>query len=268
MSESEVKFSISTDQLDNPEETVSDEKMKEKLSRINFDTLREKLSEGSVFLSLPRSEPRSLEVIASLIVKLESSLPKFDVLLSDDASGHLLTLLLRKLIDKARTAQGKRPVETYFLAVSSNDPEERMKQRSDFLKTKILPETKVLVVTEYIESGRNIMKIIEALQSLTDHFRVATISMLNPISVYERFAEDESKPYFSKFGRFLDKVFWGKTKSGAGCILYGGKKFSGVQKDSSNTSVHPSVYREDPKKIESARKDIDILVEEFTKLLG
>jgi len=211
----------------------------------------------------------ALLALATLIIKLETSLPKFDLLLSDDASGRLATLLLREMADKVRKKQGKNgPVETYFLAAGIHDQAKRIEMTHDFLATKIKPDTKVLLATEYISSGDSIMRLVEALQSLTENFRVATISLESSPEVYTLRSKKPRSGQRDTFGTIIDKTYWGKSPSYAGLTLYKQEEHAGVHKKLSVPSPHPQAHLDMPDRIATARQDIHILVEEFSKLLN
>ncbi|MCK4968751.1 MAG: hypothetical protein KAS12_06880, partial [Candidatus Aenigmarchaeota archaeon] len=76
---------------------------------INFDQLVDKMK---TMLFKKKELIRSL---ARLVLELKERITDYDTILSDDSSGRLVSLLLRKIINKQREKSGKKGIKTYFL---------------------------------------------------------------------------------------------------------------------------------------------------------
>lgn len=227
---------------------LTEEEIKEKLSKLgDIEELRKKMhspfSRDSV----------TIEVLARLVIKLESNLSTYDTILSDDASGRLPSLFLRKLVDHARLKIDEEPVKTYFLATGRHSNIEKDKAIKRFLLNKKNEIGKALLVTEHIASGDSIIRIMKLLNELGINFEVACISACG-------FSED----YVEKFGDIFKKIYYGENKSRVGSAFYDYADSAGVSKDSSSASPHPEVYRSANKgDVARARKDANFLAEEF-----
>ena len=115
------------------------------------------------------------------------------------------------------------------------------------------------MVTEYIQTGDSIMRIIELLEELGIDFDVASVSM-----------SEEPVDYIKKFGDIFKKVYFGENSSSAGLSFYRSRDLGGIRKDDGSLSPHPEIVSlSDRSRLIKAREGIDFLAEEFfNKLLN
>ncbi len=224
-------------------------------NKLSIKALRKKIekeSPGSPFAS-PR-EP--ILALARLVIELRDKLPKYETVLSDDASGRLVSLLLRKIIDTKRKELDLPPVKTFFIAAGRHHNPDKDKAIAEFIENKKEEFGKTLLVTEYIESGKGISHLIETLENKEIDFDLATVSIMK-----------ESNEYHQPFVKHLYYGVVGQE----GMPFYGQKLFSGVIKSSKYSSPHPEVVSgltpDKRKNIEKVREDINMLADEFVKLV-
>lgn len=190
---------------------------------------------------------------------------EYDMILGDDASGRIPTLVLQKFIAEAYKRDGVKPPETLFYAAGSRrDPEDRdlvYKKISEDLKrkkAKIKEHKKALIVTEYIASGSSMDEFIKSAKDAGIDCDVATLFTdmdedfyrnrptlpnLKNVKIYTgRFKDEENAPLFYK-------------KSGV----------NGVYKDHRKSNIHSELAVENPASINEAREDVNTLVAKLVK---
>ncbi len=126
--------------------------------------------------------------IKRLIEQIQPSIEKGDyaVIIGDDASGRIPTLIFSRFIRKIYEQKGYNSPEVRFIAGSRNfgtwDEEGEGGKYSSvrsFLKNlNIASDKKVLIVTDTIASGSSLLPIVNALRSLGAHFDIVTVGML------------------------------------------------------------------------------------------
>jgi len=207
----------------------------------------------------------SIEALARLVIKLEDKLPDYDAVLSDEASGRLPSLFLRKIINHAREKAGLDPARIYFLAGGRHHNRAKNEAMKNFLAGKKGGIEKALMVTEFIRFGDGIMGLMESASEAGIDFDLAVVS-----------SEESSGEYVRRFGKIFKKAVYGRESSAVGLAFYGQPFVNGVVKDGENPSPHPEaafspsqyekLNRSEPK-LKQAREGIDFLAEEFYKLL-
>ena len=103
-----------------------------------------------------KSTKNLVRSFASLSNELKEELPYYGTIISDDASGRLLSLFFRKIVNKKREELDKEPVSTYFLTPWKGMYKEVNEDIDEFLREKVNPYEKVLVLTEHIDSGASL----------------------------------------------------------------------------------------------------------------
>ncbi len=78
----------------------------------------------------------TVEALARLTVELADKLSRYDTILSDDASGRLVTLFLRKLVNKEREKTKKKSVNTFFVSTGRHGLQEVTAAVEDFIRKK------------------------------------------------------------------------------------------------------------------------------------
>lgn len=110
----------------------------------------------------------------------------YNSIVSDDASGRLVSLFLKKVLEIARKKEGLGLLKLKFVAGGRFGKEERFSEIRNFLGKHKEELGRVLLVTEYIESGQSIKNIINILNSLSIPFDLATLSMYSSYSLTKR----------------------------------------------------------------------------------
>src|SRR3989338_8489205 len=139
-------------------------------STIDIDLLQKKLRSRLFLEGHPPSSESAIWYLARLVLELRERVLQYDTILSDDASGRLPSLLLRKIINRARDAN----IPIYFLAGGHGIPR-RAEQIEAFLKKKKGELGKVLLVTEYVFTGLSMTNLTDILKKVGIVFDVASV---------------------------------------------------------------------------------------------
>lgn len=194
-----------------------------------------------------------VKAAARLVLELRDRLPHYDTILSDDASGRLVSLLLKRIIDRKKEELGGKKTATFFLASGRHSSTAIDKSIRKFIGKKKNELGKTLLVTEYIETGKSIEKLAKALKEKHIDFDIATLSI-------ERLPQHYGE---SEFPRHMYYGALGKQ----GLSFYDQENFGGVTKG--ERGPHPvksgSAVRSD---VERARKEVIIIADKLGNLLS
>jgi hypothetical protein len=138
-------------------------------------------------------------LILPLVKKLKESIDKgeYDMLIGDDASGRIPTLILRGVInDRNRKLNpdlksSESEIKTRFVAGGQLRSIEQLKSAIEKLRPEV--KKKALVVTEYIYSGKSMERFSSILKNLNIPFDIATL-------------KSEFTSNGSNFQRFLNEL--------------------------------------------------------------
>ncbi len=197
----------------------------------------------------------TIKALQSLVLKLEKNLPNYDTILSDEASGRLVSLMFEKIINQKRKEQNKERANTFFVTSGQHGDPELWNSLDKFIRERKSALGKTLLATEYIESGTSIMSLIEILEKNGVDFDIAAISIDNPPNEYN--------------DKLINHLYYGKVGK-EGLAFYGKPTYAGVTKYSEKLKnpPHPDVFeKKDPKLMKIARNDMKILANEFLKIL-
>ena len=201
-----------------------------------------------------------IEALARLVIELEDNITEYDTVLSDDASGRFVSLLLKNIIDKKREEVEKDKAQIYFVASGRDSNRKRDSAIKEFIADKKDSFGKTLLVTEYVQSGRSIKFLMELLEQQNIDFDTATVSI-------DGDPKDYSNDYTPRLSDYIPKIKYGAVR-GIGKVFYSRSIFSGVEKPLRHELAHPKRTEEfDPEKVGAARRDIDTLSEELSKLI-
>lgn len=226
-------------------------------SKINLRALKAELSRDP-FLA----REGTMEAIARLVLELGPKLQEYETVLSDDASGRLVSLLLWKVINKKRRAVGLKSADICFIAggyrgdLSEYDGKsKRAPALTEFINSKKASLGQVLLVTEYIHSGRSIKNLIEMLEECGAMFDLASVSInKNP------------EEYPSKI---RNRLYYGAIGD-EGMSFYGKPFIAGVEK-TGESLVHPVAAREamldNPGAVPRSRAEVNLIADELIKLV-
>ncbi|PJE51118.1 MAG: hypothetical protein COV29_02490 [Candidatus Yanofskybacteria bacterium CG10_big_fil_rev_8_21_14_0_10_36_16] len=205
------------------------------------------------------------EIAPTLFVlakKIIQSGKTYDFILSDDASGRLVSLFIKRLIDRFQMGKGLSKTDIRFVSGGRHGNTETFCKIKELVK-KIAP-THVLLVTECIDTGRSILILSNILRELNLDFDIATVSgsedsMSNISSLLE---QTSKRLYFGSEG-WAGSTFQGY--SGSGVIKYGDSLFP----RKIITRQHMPNYRRKAQScVNRARKDIALLAERIWKELA
>lgn len=195
---------------------------------------------------------------------------EYSVILGEDASGRLPALLFRQILKTLYKEKGFSSPETLFFSGQRiGDPAKRKKVVKEFKNfiekseaKEVAENKKFLVVTEAIQTGKNLFPFTNALRAMKINFDIATIGFLG----------GEFEPHRESIEHFLGgKIFWGMGDEPS----VSGKNFiSGVEKSEDKSALFAELYPrssegKDNKKHYSlrrvARQDIKILAEKLAR---
>lgn len=202
----------------------------------------------------------TVEAFAKIVDETKEKAGEYDAILSDDASGRLISLTLRKVLNKVREQQDKDELPLYFMAGGRNSGGE-LREIAKFLKEHEELRN-VLVVSEYIATGASMEEFAEVLERQSVEFDVAVLS------TQDRQSLEKAHPELVKH------LIVGQDDSDVGRLFYSNSNYTGVRKQFPSSkeepSAHPirvSEYEKDPEKVKQARNDASILAEELSKLV-
>jgi len=195
---------------------------------------------------------RIIQSLAHLILKMNDKLDDYDTLVSDDAGGRLVTLFMRRIINKKRAELDKGPIETRFVAGGKHGKASVHSAITELLKERP-PSGKTLLVTDYIDSGQSIIELMDDLERAGVDLDLATVSIKN-------------KP--RKYSKKIRKNLFFGTIGEAG-ISFHGNRGSGVKKESAGDSSSPfPIKRDRPQsEIEQGRNDVKTLADVLYPLI-
>ncbi|MEI7792682.1 MAG: hypothetical protein WCI57_04335 [Candidatus Berkelbacteria bacterium] len=125
----------------------------------------------------------------SIIYQIQEKILHHDYsfIIGDDSSGRLPVLLFSRLLANIYEKDGIKKPETRFLAGSRDligrEAEDKKKLIENYLREQVLPEVaarkgKVLIVTDTIYSGKSLMPLVNALNSLRIPCEVVTLQFV------------------------------------------------------------------------------------------
>lgn len=192
----------------------------------------------------------------------------YDTILSDDASGRLVSLFLKRVFDGLRKKQNQPPVGIRFIASGRWLSAEKPHAIKDLLFENKEKLGKVLLVTEYIETGKSIAKIVKILNSFGIDFDLAALTVSN---VTGRVRD------LRRSGLRGDFFFGNESYERGGMQLHGKSSLSGVTKNTESGSPFPERFKDkttvEEKRlrvqevVNRSRKDIDNLAKKTIELL-
>ena len=225
---------------------------------------RERIENREYNTELIKNSERLFIELFSQIEKTDFfNLTDYETLISDDVSGRVPTLVVRKVMKKL----SNEPIspDTYFISGGlqlDNTNKEKREEVVEFLKSRCQSDD-VLIVTEYIETGRSIKKMANLVdKAKPDTFDVISL-MIENLSTSNKLREYLSKNFKSKFlngsvrKNKEDLKLWSKSGLITGVAkseeyeIYPSKKIYEVSDE-----VTESKAKE---KVRNIRQDIDVL---------
>jgi hypothetical protein len=205
----------------------------------------------------------TLMSLARLAVELENQLADYDTIISDEASGRLVSLFFRELINKKRQKLNRNQVQTYFIKggfFNEGKTSRKVKESiREFLAKKKPQIKRALLVTEYIQTGEKVVPLVEAVESSGIDFDVAAVSVDEVF-----FSEVKRSPEF--YQPLANRLRYGGKNSHG--LFFWNKTFTGVEKDIKDESIHPRRHPSASQEvINQSRRDIKLIAGEIEKII-
>ncbi len=140
---------------------------------------RQKSAKEFHFKEIAEIEPAMVSLINQLKEKIESG--EYDTLISDDVGGRIPTLILRKIIKKLNP---DRKLGTFFIAsgktyLPTSLDKEKYEKLQEHLKKVTDKTKKALVVTQFIFTGKTLIRLADALKEAgVDNFDIAAVDAM------------------------------------------------------------------------------------------
>ncbi|MDX1535730.1 MAG: hypothetical protein R3346_03155 [Candidatus Spechtbacterales bacterium] len=212
-----------------------------------------------------RAIDEAMEGFGKIVLELKEKIGDYDAILSDDASGRLISLILREVF---KNEKGEGLPTNFVLAGRYLEYPRRIEKMKEYLEDRLEGVEKILIVTEYIETGRGLSKLLNVLREMGIDFDIAALSTSRAL------------PQVSYLESFDDLIV-GKKDSNIGVnLFYKRPEYSGVDKqrqgayprdempDISELPAHPAKARKfNAETVNEARHDVKIIAEELSKLL-
>jgi len=126
-------------------------------------------------------EFRESEVVAALarlVLEIRDEIPNYDLIISDDASGRLVSLFLKRVIDKKRKEEEEKEIDINFVASGQHSIDRVYQAINDLIEQKVkkIKAKKLLLVTECIGGGEYVNIMTSILDELNLDYDVAALS--------------------------------------------------------------------------------------------
>ncbi len=235
---------------------------KSKVNRESFEFNKESKQEN--LYNFPEME--SLENgIQKLVEELKENFDshKYDLIISDDLSGRLLSLVVKKILDKVPGSAKKVPV-SFILGgkyVGNHDEDgEAGSILKEALAEKVIDHKNLLIVTEYIKDATTIGRLITSLYRIEDENGLKFSIDVAALGVNEatvQFAERLVWPGKFFFGGYSEPRFLTEDSH---------KSVLGVTTDDQNFDITPIVdTNAESDEIQKIRGDVNLISEKIYK---
>jgi hypothetical protein len=204
-------------------------------------------------------EAAVLEAAFALCRKLAVDPGRYDTIISDEASGRLISLVVKKVLDGLRLKENLPPLELKFLIGGAITAEQEQAVR-DFVAANADQLERSLIVTEFISSGRGVKRMMNVFAFWGLFPDIAAVSIAKDLSDYRQSLTD--KLIFGTIGRTGLKMYDAKAQTGVTKVMAPGP--------------HPEKYvdrvpSEDRSEVQAginlARKEVALVAETFLRLL-
>ena len=218
--------------------------VEERLRKINIIELMKN------FKAISFWEKEGLTALLKLIIKLKENIGKYESIVSDDASGRLVSLILQKIANKIRKDNDKDQIRVLFIAGGSGI------QNRKIAINKLIENNKnklgrTLLVTDYIQTGESIEKFMEILNDNNINFDVAAVSV----------SDDPKSSHHLYSKNLLKRLYYGEFGN-AGLQFYSRISFAGVYKNSTSREPFPELqYNKTTDEMKNIREDINLLAD-------
>lgn len=182
---------------------------------------------------------------------------KYSLLIGDDTSGRIPTLILRKVINSVYGKIGIPDIPTVFFSPGLASTEDETKLREKAIREYILrPNTRALIATEYIRFGTAVAGIGDPLRRIGIACDIATIGATfknkSNMSMSHLDLNYQLKNLISNGTR----IFIGDSSSGSCPRIYSAEELNGI---SSRRGISLKVLPEHRTTVIQARSDVNTM---------
>lgn len=218
---------------------------------------------------------QQIAAIANLWVKLKDRWREFDIILSDDAGGRPLALLLTKLINQKRAAEGLNPLNVYFIAAGSILVDDiksgHVREGLNVLLSNLQQRgiSKPLIATDHVASGNT----VQALDNILQDFEMMPVFAAVSVEV-DALTSGNINPWSNQRIIYGDS---GELKF-AGRYIHNETKALGITSNVTLTRIRASFAPErldrlskvefDSEAVRLLREDLNTLAKELVEVLG
>lgn len=233
-------------------------RQEEKGGFLNSLELKEKLSAG---IETEFIKDLILEM-AELARKVNERALEYDSIVSDDASGRLVSLFLKKILDASRKKAGLPLLNLRFFASGRHmilEVQEGIKKRLEQKKAEL---GRVLLVTEYIETGKSLKNLIDIINLTGIDFDIAALTVRESGLQNIQSIQRGGKLYYGDLSARASRIHGKIEESGVykkGISPFPSRSFEREGREEDRIRVK--------KKTAQARKDIKLLAERVMELL-
>ncbi|MFA6227863.1 MAG: phosphoribosyltransferase [Patescibacteria group bacterium] len=193
----------------------------------------------------------TVQDLARLVLELKDKLADYDAIVSDDSSGRLPSLLFRRIINRQKRKSGRKGIQTFFVSSGRHNYSEIISGLREFFVKNQEQLGRVLLVTEYIDSGRSISRLIGIMQEAGVNFDLAAVSLSGDAASYN----DQQQLY--------QHLRYGGVNNGG--LYFFEHPGRGVKKNCDK--VHPvKSFVVSQKKINASRNNINYLADQLAVL--
>lgn len=218
---------------------------------------RRATSELGTGLKYPFSSYVIDRAFVNLATQMQPNLPKYDTILSDDVSAHLVSTVFWKLINHAHEAEGLTPAQIFYLAAGQKS--KAYPAIAEFLFSRRSDLGKILLCTEYTENGVVLDKLSTLLDDIHVNYDLAILIDGGP----GRFNHPRGHTYKTVY---RGGVWVSKTRPPTDFM--NNPAINGVYRDPDQTDPFSKEYRDDPETTRRMQQETEIFTDRLRTTLG
>ena len=196
------------------------------------------------------------EPLAKVLSKIISQGAHYDMIIGDDTSARIPTLIIAKVLNSWYKSQNLEPADVRFAYGKSGQAE--IDVASVFEHIKAVP-AKVLLATEHIESGEHMAYLAGALDRRGVNFDIASLHILRSEEYYRRELPDI----------FRQDISFYTGESDLAPSIYGNKGLTGLRRGQVSSTKPKAIRRAViTQTVRQARKDASTVAERLKSRFG
>jgi hypothetical protein len=176
---------------------------------------------------------RNLDVLAALYKVCEKLKPlagHFKVIVSDEASARIPSLIIKDVLDAVRKKEHLPPLTIRFLVAGASSDQQKTAVE-EYIRQNAPSLDQALLVTEYIETGNGIANLLQLFSRHGLHPMVAAVSM-------------QLEPNYYRSLLPITPVYGAINKAGLSFYGLAGRFRSGVTKKNAQARAHPERFKD------------------------